>query len=76
MPAAFLIDLLGRTYLFQAIKEKGLIAQKAGRLTILTHENIPPPNRMPLARPTKSKLLLDRFVSSSFTQPVLSKLSI
>jgi hypothetical protein len=47
MPAAFLIAPLGRTYLFQAIKEKGLIAQKAVRLTILTHENIPsqPPRR-------------------------------
>jgi hypothetical protein len=32
-------DPLGRTYLFQAITEKGLIAQKAGRRTILTHEN-------------------------------------
>jgi hypothetical protein len=30
---------LGRTYLFQAIKEKRLIAQKAGRRTIVTHEN-------------------------------------
>jgi hypothetical protein len=30
---------LGRTYLFRAIKEKRLIAQKAGRRTIVTHEN-------------------------------------
>jgi hypothetical protein len=30
---------LGRTYLFQAIKEKRLIAKKAGRRTIVTHEN-------------------------------------
>ncbi len=30
---------LGRTYLFQAIKEKRLIAHKAGRRTIVTHEN-------------------------------------
>ena len=30
---------LGRTYLFQAIKEKKLIAQKAGRRTIVTREN-------------------------------------
>jgi hypothetical protein len=28
-----------RTYLFQAIKEKRLIAQKAGRRTSITHEN-------------------------------------
>jgi hypothetical protein len=30
---------LRRTYLFKAIKEKRLIAQKAGRRTIITHEN-------------------------------------
>jgi hypothetical protein len=30
---------LGRTYLFRAIKEKRLIAQKAGRRTIITQEN-------------------------------------
>lgn len=31
---------LGRSYLFQAIKEKRLVAQKAGRRTIITHENL------------------------------------
>lgn len=30
---------LRRTYLFRAIKEKRLIAQKAGSRTIITHEN-------------------------------------
>jgi hypothetical protein len=30
---------LGRSYLFKAIKEKKLIAHKAGRRTIITHEN-------------------------------------
>lgn len=30
---------LGRSYLFKVIKEKKLIAQKAGRRTIITHEN-------------------------------------
>jgi hypothetical protein len=30
---------LRRSYLFRAIKEKRLIAQKAGRRTFVTHEN-------------------------------------
>jgi hypothetical protein len=30
---------LGRSYLFKAIKERKLIAQKAGRRTIITHDN-------------------------------------
>jgi hypothetical protein len=30
---------LGRSTLFKAIKERKLIAQKAGRRTIITHEN-------------------------------------
>lgn len=30
---------LGRSYLFKAIKERKLIAQKAGRRTIITHAN-------------------------------------
>ena len=30
---------LGRSTLFKAIKDRKLIAQKAGRRTIITHEN-------------------------------------
>lgn len=45
---------LRRTYLFQAIKEKRLIAHKAGRRTIVTHENFQAFLRsLPVAGPAK-----------------------